>query len=182
MVAKEYIEVPYGLTRREYLDNWYVKGVFSGKNIFLSTRTNSLRKAITVLEEVKKDCLEEYRGKKRRIYFIQSGDGPIKIGFSTNIELRLSAIRNWHPYKLTILKLLDGDYEDEHAIHKKFKHVKLTGEWYNPSEDLLKFIQEVNDKNLSDQIDRFKSGWRRRFRLKQGKEERDILRGHPQRV
>ena len=84
-----------------------------------------------------------------RIYFIQMGDGPIKIGMTKNsIESRMSALQCASPYKLKLLLLFKNfpkSYITERTIHDKFKENRLEGEWFNPTPELLDFIEYLKN-------------------------------------
>jgi hypothetical protein len=48
---------------------------------------------------------------EQMIYFVQSGDdGPIKIGVSTNIGKRLTALQTAHGERLRIVGVMKGDF------------------------------------------------------------------------
>lgn len=73
-------------------------------------------------------------------YFIQSIDkvGPIKIGQSEHPKRRLKQIEKATGKKLVILGLTN---EKEHALHFKFKEIRVEGEWFEPTQELLDFIK-----------------------------------------
>lgn len=73
-------------------------------------------------------------------YFAQQGeDGPIKIGKSKDPHARLAALQVGAPYPLRVLLIVE---EPEHKLHRRFKADRLQGEWFRPSSDLLRYIQE----------------------------------------
>jgi hypothetical protein len=77
------------------------------------------------------------------IYFIQSvTNGPIKIGFSKNVKERIEDIQCGSPAKLTVLAVHPGTRWGEQRLHKQFAtdRIRAGGEWFNPSEKLLKYI------------------------------------------
>jgi len=78
-----------------------------------------------------------------QIYFIQSGDeGPIKIGIATDVKQRMKTIDITSPNSLRLLGIMDGDLADEKRLHKKFRCDKVRGEWFKPTERLMRFVQE----------------------------------------
>jgi len=89
----------------------------------------------------RKRLIDPYVGKKTEryglVYFIQFGD-RIKIGYTTDLEQRMSAI----PHD-KILALIAGTMADERRCHEKFAHLRLTGEWFSAGPDLLKFIAKL---------------------------------------
>lgn len=75
------------------------------------------------------------------IYFIQSRDaGPIKIGYTTDIKRRLSALQLAHPEKIKVLACTDGTRETEAELHKKFSSARIRGEWFKCTDDLIRHI------------------------------------------
>ena len=85
------------------------------------------------------------------LYFIESEFG-IKIGVSTNPNNRLQQIRNYAPSS-KILKVIEYAGNFEKDIHKKFEHINIKNmpnlgiEWFNKSDDLKAFIDEIENIN-----------------------------------
>ena len=80
-----------------------------------------------------------------RVYFIQSADSKqIKIGRSTNIKKRMKAMQIGSSAKLKLLGTIPGSSGTETIIHNKFRHLRQTGEWHLPGDDLVKFIKDAN--------------------------------------
>lgn len=77
--------------------------------------------------------ISKEKTKLTNIYFIQSvKGGPIKIGKADNIEHRLKQIQNLNPFKLKIIKTLNGvPYQFEKVLHKKYRKYHLHGEWFS---------------------------------------------------
>lgn len=76
------------------------------------------------------------------VYFIQAiSGGPIKIGFTRNLTTRLAALQNSHPERLIVVAAFPGGPAEEGELHHKFKAVRVNGEWYEPSSDLLAEIE-----------------------------------------
>lgn len=81
------------------------------------------------------------------IYFIQSEkDGPIKIGYTKaqSVEHRISELQTAHPYKLICLATCDGSMFIERLLHQKFEQYQLLGEWFEPCEELLELIKNID--------------------------------------
>jgi excisionase family DNA binding protein len=76
------------------------------------------------------------------VYFIQAVDGgPIKIGYAANPENRLAEIQRMSPTPLQILTVIEGGRIHESQVHRHFAHLRKYGEWFEPTGDLLTFIQ-----------------------------------------
>lgn len=76
------------------------------------------------------------------IYFVQCNN-YIKIGNSTNPRKRLSDMQTASPYKLKLLKTIPGDYAEEERLHKKFRGIRVNGEWFCAEKRLLNYIAKV---------------------------------------
>jgi hypothetical protein len=86
----------------------------------------------------------ELRNNPGRVYFIQSGnDGPIKIGTSMNIPVRLAHLRADNPYALYLLGTIPGGSLMEEALHRRFASDRIHNEWFAPTAALLDFIAAV---------------------------------------
>jgi len=85
------------------------------------------------------------------IYFIQSeNDGAIKIGITKDIKKRLKALQTSNPYKLNLLYSINGGKSLEDNLHNKFKQYRLNGEWFEPAQEILDYIEELKNKDIID--------------------------------
>lgn len=87
------------------------------------------------------------------IYFIQAGcTGPIKIGRSHDPYRRLDGLQTANPEKLSLLAAFPVDDKiNESSLHCTFDHLRIRGEWFKPTNDLLNFIRtnlDCNDRAL----------------------------------
>lgn len=87
---------------------------------------------------------------KGHIYFGRMSNGAIKIGFSTDIDKRLAGL--WHavPGGISLIATMLGTPEAETWAHRKFAHLRISGEWFRPENDLLEFIEEV--KRIGNEV------------------------------
>ncbi len=79
------------------------------------------------------------------VYFIQMGDdGPIKIGFTEiTAETRMASLQTSTPMKLQILGTIPRvGIQTERVLHKRFSHLRVRGEWFQPEWELLEYIRE----------------------------------------
>ena len=69
------------------------------------------------------------------IYVIGPESGAQKIGFSQDVEKRLSSIQTGNPQKLKIHHIQEVRENHvrllEKKIHKVITHKRVSGEWYN---------------------------------------------------
>ena len=79
----------------------------------------------------------------RRVYFIGSIGGPIKIGVSDCPERRLRQLQTGCPHRLQILAQMPGDEANERGLHHDFRAAKIGGEWFTAIPALLNLIWRV---------------------------------------
>ncbi len=78
------------------------------------------------------------------IYFVQAVDGgPIKIGTTIRLSLRLKQLCLEAENSFRVLAVLPGDQIEEQRLHHKFAHLRVMKEWFEPADDLLEFITHV---------------------------------------
>lgn len=86
------------------------------------------------------------------IYFI-SADArerfPVKIGRSTSKAIckRLSSLQTGMPYRLDYMMICEAPPHVEQEVHRAFAHLRLQGEWFKRSRELLGFIHELAQSN-----------------------------------
>ena len=80
-----------------------------------------------------------------KLYFIQEGlNGSIKIGLAKNPNDRLASLQTGNSKKLRILWFCEPKSRSvERDLHRIFNSYRLSGEWFEPSEDLLRVICET---------------------------------------
>jgi len=88
------------------------------------------------------------RAKKRekfpvgKVYFVRSGK-LIKIGFTTDLEGRVSRLQTGSPYDLQLLGTIEGTQRDEQALHRRFANLNVRGEWFRGHTSLMAYIRDV---------------------------------------
>ena len=83
---------------------------------------------------------------KEKIYFVTEGK-HIKIGYTTqDIEKRIKQLNTGSVQNISLLGWIYGDKAKEKELHIKFaqSRVRYNGEWFEPTENLLDFINENN--------------------------------------
>lgn len=76
------------------------------------------------------------------IYFAQASDGgPVKIGFSSNVNSRIRQLEFIYRRPLSLLATMPGDRVREREIHDRFTHLRMgRTEQFHPGPDLMEFI------------------------------------------
>ncbi|NNM75029.1 GIY-YIG nuclease family protein [Enterovirga aerilata] len=78
-----------------------------------------------------------------RVYFIQDSHGRLKIGYSQDPAGRLRALQTAHGAELSLLGSVPGTISAERDLQKRFADLKLTGEWFRASDDLLSHVRAL---------------------------------------
>lgn len=85
-------------------------------------------------------------GKRTWLYAFQAGDdGPIKIGTTCDPSVRLATLQTGNPYRLHPIACWRDHPEIERALHAEFADVRLEGEWFQPTADLLALADQYGD-------------------------------------
>lgn len=93
----------------------------------------------------------ERRAKAARVYFMRCAEF-IKIGFTTNVHMRLDTIRKSGgvlmpeglPYWTTVIvTAIPAGMDHEKELHAKFSHLRHTGEWFTETPELTKYIERM---------------------------------------
>lgn len=73
------------------------------------------------------------------VYFARAGDA-VKIGVSRNVRRRVQMLSTCSPFPIQLLAVMPGGIQDERALHRRFAHLRMNGEWFRPDSELLDFI------------------------------------------
>lgn len=83
------------------------------------------------------------------IYFTQAGEGgPIKIGWSQHLDQRTANLQTANAHRLEVLGTVPGTPETEAALHARFAHLQMEGEWFRNSSEIHDFLRESAVKPL----------------------------------
>lgn len=74
------------------------------------------------------------------IYLISHENQFVKIGYTKNINKRLSQLQVSSPVKLEVLHLIDGNITLEKKLHVLFKDLRTSGEWFNFDASILEYF------------------------------------------
>jgi len=76
------------------------------------------------------------------IYFIKAASGHVKIGYTENdVTARLNSLQTGNQFKLSLLKVIEGDTRQERLLHNKFRDYRCEGEWFLLAGAILEFIE-----------------------------------------
>lgn len=75
-----------------------------------------------------------------RVYFIRAGEnGPVKIGFSTDIAQRVRDLQTASPHELKVEAVVIGTQAVEAWFHRLLRKWHIRGEWFALSDDLISY-------------------------------------------
>ena len=78
------------------------------------------------------------------VYFLRSGDGPIKIGWTSRPRTRLSSLVSQAPDAHVMGVIHGAGSREESALHERFaQHRLATCEWFVPDPEILEFCDEL---------------------------------------
>jgi hypothetical protein len=81
------------------------------------------------------------------VYYIRrTSDGMIKIGFTSDIDKRMTDLQREHG-ELQLLHTAPGARPEEDALHKRFAAWNYQGEWFHPGRVLMRSIKHEREKN-----------------------------------
>ncbi len=79
------------------------------------------------------------------VYFIQCNGptGPVKIGWSANVNRRQSDLQMSTPYDLALIGKHYGERSLEAELHALFADHSIRGEWFHPHPDILAAAEQL---------------------------------------
>ncbi|GAB6147450.1 GIY-YIG nuclease family protein [Desulfocicer niacini] len=78
------------------------------------------------------------------IYFLQLTDkGPIKIGFTQNIERRLKQAQTFNPEEIRLLGTMPGHQRLETELIHRFSSYHIRGEWFSYNDELYNLAKGI---------------------------------------
>lgn len=80
----------------------------------------------------------------RGIYFVARGV-EVKIGRATDIARRLESLQTGGALPLKLLAVAAGGETEERALHFRYRHTRIRGEWFRLSVDLVDGIQHLRE-------------------------------------
>jgi DNA polymerase IIIc chi subunit len=80
------------------------------------------------------------------VYFIYAQNSEkIKIGYTEDITARFANIQTCCPEELSLLVTAEGGEALEQKLHRKFKHLRVHGEWFKSDDAIWKLIFELRE-------------------------------------
>jgi hypothetical protein len=76
----------------------------------------------------------------------------VKIGTTTELNKRLSALQTGCPAEIRLLGTIPGSRDEEVALHRDFDHLRTRGEWFQGDEALMEHIHLLIAKHRGPKI------------------------------
>lgn len=87
------------------------------------------------------------------VYFIRSQKtGLIKIGTSGDVNERITNIAFVNKTRIDFLAAIEGSYTLERKLHRRFDKSRVEGEWFNPSNELMEYIESCPLHKIPRQV------------------------------
>lgn len=77
------------------------------------------------------------------VYFVQLGDGDIKIGFATDVAKRIRSLQTACSVPLMLLCAVEGSVALERTLHTRLGKDRRVGEWFRPSFQVIDTIRKI---------------------------------------
>lgn len=78
------------------------------------------------------------------IYFVRNNSTlAVKIGFSSHPKKRLAQLQSANMDRLTLIIQIPGEKEDEKRLHQEFASHRISGEWFEPNQQLSETIERL---------------------------------------
>jgi len=91
----------------------------------------------------------------KKTYIILDGvNNLVKIGESENPKERLKQFQTANPNKLELVGMTD---EPEGVVHNRFRGDRARGEWFEYSDEIRRFVQEVTWKTEQERVARLRA-------------------------
>lgn len=74
------------------------------------------------------------------VYFVRNDRGNVKIGYTTDIDQRLTKFRNAAPDTFSVLLMVSGTPTLERYFHQKFAAQRIAREWFQLSGPIDEYI------------------------------------------
>lgn len=71
------------------------------------------------------------------VYFIADPHGRVKIGFAYDPKNRLRDLQCGSADPLYLLRVIDGSQPVERWLHKRFAALRISGEWFRLTDEML---------------------------------------------
>ncbi len=88
--------------------------------------------------------VSKFKSDRGLIYFVtclNSPSYPVKIGYSsTSAEARMINIQIGNPNLLNVIATQPGSIADEARLHTRFAHLRIRGEWFARSQEMMDYI------------------------------------------
>jgi hypothetical protein len=89
------------------------------------------------------DAIEQFRANRDmgRVYAV-GFQRYVKIGFTTHVASRVSALQTGVPVKLAVYRTLAAHHSYERELHRRFAKHRMEGEWFFMGPEIRRWLKE----------------------------------------
>jgi hypothetical protein len=109
--------------------------------LFTDENIRWIARAIEDQKAERKEHNEAAKNDDGFIYFMEAGDF-IKIGYTRSPAARGIKMSTDNPFPLRLLHIEDGTFKRETLYHRHFAAIRVRGEWFHKTPELLTFIEQ----------------------------------------
>jgi hypothetical protein len=78
--------------------------------------------------------------------------GAVKIGYAADVSKRVGELQCGSPEVLKLLVDFPGNIPDERALHSRFAHLRIRGEWFRYGDELSAFVASKIEPMTDEQL------------------------------
>jgi Meiotically up-regulated gene 113 len=132
---------------KTYRYRFYIDGVRYRGNTKQTTKAAADKVEAQEMEAVRQRFVTDRpptpaRKSPQAIYFVRCREA-IKIGLTRDVPWRIANLQSAQPEPLELLLAVTGGRRAEAALHERFAHLRIRGEWFTAAPELLAFIAEI---------------------------------------
>jgi hypothetical protein len=106
-----------------------------------------------VIDRAELEVLDRPGTHAEHVYILRFGEGPVKIGYSSNIGARLRVIGASHWEPLTMVGAIMGNRSTERALHDRLRADRIgRTEWFKPSASVLDVAKGIASGELPEDV------------------------------
>lgn len=76
------------------------------------------------------------------VYFVTDGEA-MKIGYAMNLTKRIAGLQSANHFPLFLVGSVFAPRAHERMIQRRFRHLRIRGEWFRIHDDILTYIDTV---------------------------------------
>jgi hypothetical protein len=99
--------------------------------------------------------------RKYHLYFVEAAAvNAMKIGITGDLDQRLAGIQQALPINIELAATVRGTTRQEHALHLRFAHIRMRGDWFQITDELRSFVnalKQMDEKSAAKTLSRLRT-------------------------